>query len=138
MILKPKTLILLAAIGFLSCKKQEKAQKQIQNFYENKTILPNDVKTITPTEAKTLHKDTIYEYEYRTGTTVEYEYNYDVKGHDQSRNPVSGSIITSGKQGAGIVTNKKGEQKNIQTEWVDKGKLKAVDEAGNKYELVVD
>ncbi len=138
MVLKFKIPILLVMLSMLGCKKQVAPQKQPQSFYKSQPIAPNDVKTITEAEAKTLHKDSIYQYEYRTGTKGEYEYNYDISGHDQYGNFVSGNINTSGKQGAGILTHKNGEEIDIVTEWIDYGKLKAIDAKGNEYELQVD
>jgi hypothetical protein len=139
MIAKFKIFILGALLGLWSCKK-EPAPEQIQELFYKKdsVITPDDIKTITPQEAKTYHKDTQYQYEYRTGISGEYEYNYDVSGHDQNGNEVSGNINTEGKQGAGTITNHQGEQRNIQTEWISYGKLKATDDQGNVYELEAD
>jgi hypothetical protein len=137
MIAKFKILILGALLGLWSCKKEPVAPPPQQPFYKKEVITSDDIKNITPQEAKTYHKDTHYQYEYRTGISGEYEYNYDVSGHDQDGNEVSGNINTDAKQGAGIITNHQGEQRNIQTEWIGYGKLKATDDKGNTYELEV-
>jgi hypothetical protein len=137
MIFKYKILVLCTSIGFLSCKKETVTQEQPQIFYKKQVITPDDIETITPEEAKTFHKDTKYQYEYRTGISGDYEYNYDVTGLDQNGNAVFGNINTSGKKGAGILTNKNGQQIFIYTEWVEYGKLKAVDEQNFVYQLEV-
>jgi hypothetical protein len=139
MITKFKIHILGAALGLLSCKKQPSPQQlPAQTFYKKDSVItPDDIKTITPQEAKTYHKDTHYQYEYRTGISGNYEYNYDVIGEDENGNEVAGNINTEGKLGAGILTNDDGEQINIKTEWIGYGKLKATDQDGNEYKLEV-
>lgn len=137
MISKYKILVLSASIGLLSCKKETVVQEQPQTFYKKQVITPDDIETITPDEAKTFHKDTKYQYEYRTGISGDYEYNYDVTGLDQNGNAVFGNINTSGEKGAGILTNKEGKQIIIYTQWIEYGKLKAVDEHDLEYVLEV-
>jgi hypothetical protein len=134
-----KKLLFILLIFWLvtSCKKEEQQKVQPQPFYEE-VITSDDVQTITPEEAETYHKDTLYQYEYRTGTSGTYEYNYDVNGFDLNGNPVSGSINVEGKYGAGIITNNEDEEINIQVEWVDYGKLKGTDNEGNEYDLEVN
>lgn len=117
----------------ISCKK-EQAKIQPQTLYKE-VITPDDIKTITPEEAKTYHKDIQYHYEYRTGTSGNYEYNYDINGLDQNGDSVSGVINVKGKYGAGIITNSDKKTIDIQVEWVDYGKLKGTDSDGNKYQL---
>lgn len=134
MITKFKILILLFAVS--SCKK-EQPHLQPQPFYKE-TITPEDIKTITPEEAKTFHKDIDYKYEYRTGTSGNYEYNYDVNGYDEEGNEVSGTINIEDKYGAGTITNSDDEEIDIQAEWISKGILKATDDNGNEYELEVN
>jgi hypothetical protein len=138
MITKFKILILVALLDLWSCKKESVVSPPQQPLYKKDSIItPDDIKTITPLEAKTYHKDTHYQYEYRTGISGEYEYNYDVIGRDQDGKEVFGNINTDELEGAGIITNQEGEQLNIQTEWIGYGKLKATDDQGNVYELEV-
>lgn len=131
---KFKIFILLFAV--FGCKK-EQPQLQPQSFYKE-TITSEDIKTITPEEAKTFHKDIDYRYEYRTGTSGNYEYTYDVNGSDEEGNSVSGTINIEDKYGAGTLTNSNNEEIDIQAEWISNGKLKATDENGNEYELEVN
>lgn len=98
----------------------------------------DDRKTITPQEAKTYHVDKTFQYEYRTGTSVNYEYNYDVKGIDLKGDSVFGNINVQGKYGAGILNAENNTDVEINTEWLTYGKLKATDKNGNEYNLVVD
>jgi hypothetical protein len=116
-----------------SCKK-EQPKIQTQTFYKE-VITPDDIKTITPEEAKTYHKDLKYQYEYRTGTSGNYEYNYEINGLDQEGDSVLGTINIKGKYGAGTIINKDKKNIDIQVEWVDHGKLKGTDEVGNNYQL---
>jgi hypothetical protein len=116
-----------------SCKK-EQPKIQPQTFYKE-VITPDDIKTITPEEAKTYHKDLKYHYEYRTGTSGNYEYNYEIIGLDQEGDSVSGVINIKGKYGAGTIINKDKETINIQVEWIDYGKLKGTDKECNSYQL---
>ena len=78
------------------------------------------------------------EYEYRTGNSGDYTYNYNAFGFDSEGNEVNGNITVNGKYGNGILTDKNGNEINIDTEWKGYGKLKAIDEEGNEYELEVD
>lgn len=114
---------------FFSCQKTPTIPEKPQGFRQEK---------ITPEEAKTFHQDKEFEYEYRTGNSGHYEYNYDVKGEDENGNEVSGKINIEGKYGAGKIDDQKGNIHNVEVEWYDKGKLKAVDEKGKRYELVVE
>ncbi len=132
-----KRKILLAIVLVLSSCKKEEPKQQMQPFYK-KAITPDDVKSITPEEAKTFHKDTEYQYEYRTGTSGNYEYNYDANGYDEEGNEVTAKINVEGKYGAGIIVKADGEEVDVQVEWSGHGKLKAVDNDGNQYELEVD
>ncbi|OOG75447.1 hypothetical protein [Flavobacterium sp. A45] len=126
-------ILFLATVG---CKKEKPPQKN--NTFYKEVIQPNDRKTITPEEAKTYHNDTNRQYEYRTGKPGHYEYNYDVSGCNAIGDSVSGNINIQGKYGAGILTNTKGGEIEITAEWIDYGKLKAVDKAGNEYHLEVN
>ena len=136
-IMKLKILLLIALITLINCtKKSKEAPKIVPKQHE--VITADDIETITPTEAKTYHKDTQFQYEYRTGTSGDYEYNYDVTGTDENGEKVSGNINTEGKFGAGKLINSKGFKIDIQTEWVDQGKLKAIDKKGTIYQLIVN
>jgi hypothetical protein len=130
--------IIILSIFFVSfsCKKEQPIE-QPQSFHKE-VITPSDIQTITPEEAASYHKDNDYEYEYRTGTSGNYEYNYDVSGYDQEGNSVTGNINIEDNQGAGIIINSNGEEIDIQTEWINKGKLKATDDNGNEYELEIE
>jgi hypothetical protein len=126
----------IIAFGIIGCKKEKPPQK-INTFYKE-VIQPDDRKTITPEEAKTYHNDTHRQYEYRTGKPGHYEYNYDVSGYSAVGDSVSGNINIQGKYGAGILTNGIGGEIEITAEWIDYGKLKAVDKEGNEYNLQVN
>jgi len=122
----------------LSCKKTESPPPQINSFYKKEIITVDDRKTITPQEAKTYHVDKTFQYEYRTGTSGNYEYNYDVKGINTKGDSVFGNINVQGKYGAGILNAENNLDVEINTEWLTYGKLKATDKNGNEYNLVVD
>lgn len=84
---------------------------------------------------ETYHEDSNYKYEYRTGTSGNYNYNYDIEGYDNDGNSVNGNIDISGKYGNGYINDDNGNEKSIEVEWVDYGKLEGYDEDGNYYEL---
>lgn len=132
-----KLLFILFSFWLLTSCKKEQPKIQPQTFYKA-VITPDDIKTITPEEAKTYHKDIHYHYEYRTGTSGNYKYNYEVNGLDQEGDSVSGVINVKGKYGAGIIINRDKETIDIQAEWIDYGKLKATDKKGNEYRLDVN
>lgn len=132
-----KLLFILFSFWLLTSCKKEQPQIQPKTFYKE-VITPDDIKTITPEEAKTYHKDIHYDYEYRTGTPGNYKYDYLVKGLDQKGDSVSGVINVKGKYGAGIIINKEKETIDIQVEWIDYGQLKGNDEDGNEYKLEVN
>jgi hypothetical protein len=129
-----KLLFILFSIWLLTSCKKEQPKIQPQTFYKE-VITPDDIKTITPEEARTYHKDIHYQYEYRTGTSGHYEYNYEVAGLNQVGDSVSGVINIKGKHGAGTIINKDKETIDIQVEWIDYGKLKGTDNEGNEYKL---
>lgn len=134
-----KILIYSLFLALLGCKNEQPQVERIkaQAFYKE-VITPDDIKSITPEEAKTYHKDIKYRYEYRTGISGNYEYTYDINGYDQDGNLVTGIINIENKYGAGIIINNLDEEIDIKAEWVDYGRLKATDENGNEYNLVVD
>jgi len=125
-------------LGILSCKKADAPPPQINSFYKKEVVTADDRKRITPQEAKTYHVDKTFQYEYRTGTSGNYEYNYDVKGINTKGDSVFGNINVQGKYGAGILNAENSMDVEINTEWLTYGKLKATDKNGNEYNLVVD
>lgn len=118
----------LVIVMVISCKKKEEVQPD--NFITSPAAETNNEETI--------HTDTTYEYEYRKGESGNYEYNYDVSGTDDNGNEVSGNVSMNGKYGSGTITNSKGEEIEVETEWIGKGVLNATDDDGNEYELNVD
>ncbi|REG90484.1 hypothetical protein [Flavobacterium aquicola] len=132
-----KLLFIFLPFCFLTSCKKEQPKIQPQTFFKE-VITPDDIKTITPEEAKTYHKDLKHKYEYRTGTYGNYKYNYMVNGLDQEGDSVSGIINIKGKYGAGIIINKDKETIDIKVEWMDYGKLKGNDDEGNHYQLEAD
>ncbi len=135
-----KHFYLIIFLLFLSCKKEPSNVVESQSIYDTTkdTILPDDIETITPEEAPSFHRNETYEYEYRTGYSGDYEYNYDIVGFDENGNEVTGNINISGKNGAGKIKDKNGNELNIHVEWYDHGKLKGEDENGTIYELTVE
>lgn len=132
-----KLLFILFSFWLLTSCEKEQSKIQPQTLYKE-VITPDDIKTITPDEARTYHQDIKYDYEYRTGSSGYYEYNYEVNGLDQKGDSVSGVINVKGKYGAGIIINKNKETIDIQAEWIDYGKLKGTDGEGNEYKLDVN
>lgn len=132
-----KLLFILFWFWLLTSCKKEQPKIQPQTLYKE-VITADDRKTITPEEAKTYHNDTHRHYEYRTGKPGHYEYNYGVSGTNAIGDSVSGNINIQGKYGAGILTNTIDGEIEITTEWIDYGKLKAVDKVGNEYYLHVN
>jgi hypothetical protein len=130
-----RILMIFFFITIASCKKEPPPQRIFQ--FHDTVIKPEDIKTITPYEAKTYHVDKKYKYEYRTGISGHYEYNYDVNGTDATGSKVTGTINIEGELGAGFITNQKGEELEVQVVWIGYGKLKATDVNGKEYELVV-
>lgn len=128
--------LVLLTLGIISCKKASAPPPQISTFYKE-VITADDRKIITPEEAKTYHVDTKHQYEYRTGNSGHYEYNYDVKGINIKGDSVFGNINIEGKFGAGILICDTIPDIEIKAEWVDYGKLKAIDKKGNEYQLIV-
>lgn len=86
---------------------------------------------------KTVHIDTSYEYEKRTGTSGHYEYTYEVVGIDQNGNGVTGEVEVEGRTGTGTITINQNKDILVEVKWSDYGILKAVDENGNEYKLKI-
>jgi len=133
-----KTIIATLRLGFLifivlvfnACRKKESADS------ENFATAPPE--NLTEEEQQTYHTDTAYKYEYRTGTSGDYQYDYDVSGTDDNGDEVTGNVTMHGKYGSGTITTANGDDVDVETEWVDYGKLKATDSDGNEYELEAD
>ena len=87
---RPFFLMLLFLGCMLSCQK-EPTHPKVQSLYQEK-ITPDYFKTLTPEEAKTYHRDTVYQYEYRTGTSGHYEYQYQVHGLNEAKDSMNGLI----------------------------------------------
>ncbi|MBF6642145.1 hypothetical protein IVB69_11690 [Flavobacterium sp. J49] len=100
--------------------------------------MPANVGELTEQELKRVHRDTSYKYEYRTGSSGDYGYNYDVSGDDIDGNNVTGNVSMEDKYGTGTITKSDGEVVEVEVEWIGYGKLKATDQEGNEYELTVD
>ena len=132
---RPFLLMLLFLGCMLSCQK-EPTQPKVQSLYQEK-ITPDDVKTLTPEEANTYHRDTVYEYEYRTGTSGHYEYQYQVHGLNEAKDSINGLINIKGKYGAGILIDNNQDTLAVEVEWIDYGVLKGKDQQGRYYELRV-
>ncbi len=93
---------------------------------------------LTLEEKQTFHVDTTYKYEYRTGTSGNYTYNYDVSGYSINEEEVMGNISINKNKGMGTLIITSGEEVDIQVEWIGYGKLKAIDVDGNEYYLRVN
>jgi len=131
--------IVLSGILFLfitiatSCRESNTAPA-IPESFANVSYSPEP----TPEEQATLHIDTVYQYEFRTGESGNYKYNYDVIGTDDLGDSITGNVSMQGKYGAGILINHKGKEIEVMLEWVGYGDLKAEDGEGNVWELVVE
>jgi hypothetical protein len=113
-------------LALIACKKSE-IQPEYQPSQETEQI----------EKEKTVHIDTSYEYEKRTGTSGHYEYTYEVVGTDNLGNEVIGEVVVEGKSGKGIITTSANQEIPVDVEWSGHGILKAVDEEGNEYELQI-
>jgi replication-associated recombination protein RarA len=126
-----KSSIVVVLLVIYSCKKSEVIE--VKTFHsEPVTEIQND------NEAPTYHTDADYKYEYRIGDTDNYKYNYDVTGSDSNGDEVNGNVSVEGKYGSGTITDTNGNTFEVEVEWIDYGKLKAVDENEAEYELEVD
>ena len=121
--------LIAALVLFNTCRTKEIDKPQ--------QLLQESVEAITIDSLTNHHEDATYHYEYRTGTSRDYQYNYDVIATDSDRNKLEGNINVEGKYGSGKLTDLKGNEINITTEWIGNRKLVAIDEDGNKYELRV-
>ncbi|MCG2611811.1 hypothetical protein LZZ90_09875 [Flavobacterium sp. SM15] len=126
---------LFVLTGLVSCKENktnynDNNDSKVQGFVSTKQVEYEE-----PQDDPTYHVDEEHKYEYRTGTSGDYEYNYDVVGHDSNGDDVSGNVSMNGKYGTGTITTPDGDEVDVDAEWVDYGKLKATDENGNEYEL---
>ena len=121
--------LFMAILIIASCKNNEESKPQNLILQEKHTIEIDD--------QTNLHQDTTYKYEYRTGTSGNYQYNYDVLGNDSDGNEVYGTINIEDKYGEGIIINPDKEEIEIEVEWIGQGKLKGTDKIGNEYDLEV-
>ena len=124
-----KTILLSFALLLLNCKENSIEKK-------NEISIQNAVSTIEDTS--NYHIDTTYQYENRTGTSGNYKYNYDVIGFDSNGNEVTGNISIEGKEGIGYLFDTNQNKIKVIVEWTGHGKLKAIDNDNNQYELEVE
>jgi hypothetical protein len=89
-------------------------------------------------DKETLHTDTDYKYEFRSGESGGYKYHYDVSGTDDEGNEVTGEVDMDGQYGNGVVHDSADIEVEVSVEWVGKGELSAEDGEGNVYELEVE
>ncbi|MET3981138.1 hypothetical protein ABIB62_003785 [Mucilaginibacter sp. UYP25] len=133
----PKLIFYLALlICTYGCNNNQSSPVQINKSNESDNPSSSAIAGENGTD-NTLHVDSNYKYEYRTGTSGAYEYNYDVEGSDDNGKSVTGNISVSGKYGTGTITDEDGDEQDIDVEWVDYGKLEGTDENNNTYELEV-
>jgi hypothetical protein len=125
-----RVILIFTLLSLNSCKQKEQEQRQ--------DFVPANAEELTAEELKTVHVDSNYKYEYRTGTSGDYGYNYDVSGYDYNGDEVTGNVSMQDKYGTGTITNAEGDEIEVDVEWVDYGELKATDPDGNEYELTVD
>ena len=90
----------------------------------------------TDTDIEEPHYDSSYQYEYRSGTSGNYTYNYDVAGEDiYNSSSVSGNLDMRGKYGDGYIIDKNGNEIQVDAEWTGYGEIEATDSGGNTYTL---
>ncbi|HCQ12466.1 MAG TPA: hypothetical protein DIU01_04240, partial [Flavobacterium sp.] len=76
--------LIAALLLFNTCRTKELAQPQ--------QLLPESAEAITIDSVTNHHEDATYNYEYRTGTSGDYQYNYDVIATDSDKNKLEGNI----------------------------------------------
>lgn len=123
-----KSLILALFIALNGCK--QNSQKQVEHQLKQVSF--------TETDTQTMHIDTSFQYEKRTGQSGNYEYNYDVFGVDQNGNEVTGNVNVQGKKGSGILIDSENKEIQVDVEWTGHGKLKAMDKNNREYNLEVE
>ena len=120
-----QVILIFTLLSLNSCKQKEQEQRQ--------GFVPANAEELTAEELKTVHVDSNYKYEYRTGTSGDYGYNYDVSGYHYNGDEVTGNVSMQDKYGTGTITNAEGDELEVDVEWVDYGALKATDPDGNEY-----
>lgn len=114
----------------IACKQKEELQQQKN--------IPSRATNLTKEELQTVHRDTNYKYKYRTGSSGDYTYNYNVSGFDDTGKEVTGYVTMEDKYGVGTIAYLDGIEIEVEVEWINNGLLKATDQDGNQYELTVD
>lgn len=119
---------------FSSCKEDK---KDIVRYDVDETKLQDFGEEFQSSETS---KDiSQYNYEYVAAEPGNYQSHYDVVGSDLKGNDVTGYIDVEGKIGKGTLEDEMGNEIEVEVvEWVDKGELKAVDQEGNVWELIVE
>lgn len=125
-------MLLLVVASFWACRQNEPLPVSAGN------TPATTVTASIPEALATTHTDTVYQYEYRTGSKGEYTYNYDVIGADNTGEPITGNVNMKGKHGTGYLLDKAGKKIAITLEWVGYGELIAEDGQGNVWELGVE
>ena len=104
--------------------------------YEDDESYVEEEANNTDTDIEEPHYDSSYQYEYRSGTSGNYTYNYDVAGEDiYNSSSVSGNLDMRGKYGDGYIIDENGNEIQVDAEWTGYGEIEATDSEGNTYTL---
>ena len=88
---------------------------------------------IEATDNEEYEESSLCKYNYKNGSY----YNYDISGHDEDGNYVSGNVDID-EYGEGYIEDDFGNEKYIEVKWVGYGVMEGYDEDGIYYELNVE
>lgn len=121
-------------VAFFSCKDNDREHIVTENDSESQfeKDLQEDL------QAETIHTNSDYKYNHHDGDAEDYEYHYDVVGSNKDGSEVAGYIDIQGKTGNGVLEDELGNEIEVTAQWTSKTELRAVDNEGNIWDLIVE
>lgn len=121
-------------VAFFSCKDNNKVPSITSNDSESEfeKELKQDL------QAETIHRNPEYKYDHHNAETGNYEHHYDVFGSSKDGSEVTGYIDIQEKTGNGVLEDELGNEIKVTAEWISKTELRAVDDEGNVWDLIVE
>lgn len=120
-------------VAFFSCKDNSKEHIVTENSESQfEKDLQKDL------QAETIHTNSDYNYNHHNGDTGDYEHHYDVVGSNKDGSEVTGYIDIQGKTGNGVLEDELGNEIEVTAQWTSKTELRAVDNEGNVWDLIVE
>lgn len=124
----------MTLVVVVSCKDNNKEHIVTEN--DDQSQFEKDLQK--DLQAETIHTNSDYKYDHHNGNAGDYEHHYDVFGSNEDGSEVTGYIDIQGKTGNGVLEDELGNEIEVTAQWISKTELRAVDNEGNVWDLIVE